>query len=126
MTSLRRSRSTLSAFRIVVEQKLLPRLPRFVQSCCSYSPLSLLRKVWRRAEAFVKDHVPCLSMLCRHRLEANGASTPTLFRCRGGDGKRLTGSDTEAACCPAVIEQTDSRSRGGGWRTAIQTHRQVG
>jgi len=28
--------------------------------------------------------------------------------------KRLTGSDTEATCCLAVIEQTDTRSRGWG------------
>src|SRR5262245_55751881 len=72
----------------------------------------LLGKISRRAGAFEKDYVPCLSMPRRHTLEANGASAPTLFRCRGGDGKRLTGSDTEAACCTAVIEQTDPRSRG--------------
>src|SRR5215475_10621650 len=89
-------------------------------------PPFLAKKSMASGRAFVKDHVPCLSMLCRHRLEANGASTPTLFRCRGGDGKRLTGSDTEAACCPAVIEQTDTRSRGRDWRAAIRTHRQVG
>src|SRR5262245_4188541 len=71
----------------------------------------LLGKLSRRAGAFVKDYVPCLSMPRRHTLEADGASAPTLFRCRGGDGKRLTGSDTKAACCPAVIEQTDPRSR---------------
>src|SRR5262245_3022269 len=70
------------------------------------------RKVSRRAGASVKDHVPCLSMLRRHRLAANGTPAPTLFRCRGGDGKRLTGSDPEAACGPAIIEQTDPRSRG--------------
>src|SRR5262249_40165170 len=45
-------------------------------------------KVLRRAGASVKDSFPCLSMLPRHTLAANGASALTLFRCRGGDGKR--------------------------------------
>src|SRR5262249_47230309 len=87
--------------------------------------LPSLEKPSRRVGAFVKDYVPCLSMPRRHTFEADGASAPTLFRCRGGDGKCLTSSNTEAACCPAVVEQTDPRPRGRGRCTAIRSHRQI-
>src|SRR6202043_797326 len=68
-------------------------------------------QVSRRARCFVKDHVSCLGMPGRHRLNACGASTSALLRSRGRDGKRLARRDTEAVRLTAVVKPPDSRSR---------------
>jgi len=79
----------------------------------------MLGKVSRRTRALVKDYVPSLSMPVRHTLEADGASAPALFPCRGGDGKRLTGSDTEAARCRVLSAQTGAFSEVDIEMTAV-------
>ena len=45
-------------------------------------------------------------------LADGGIAAPALLRCRRGDGKRLARGDAEIARGAAIVESSDSRSRG--------------
>src|SRR5262245_21688960 len=66
----------------------------------------------RRPCPLEKDYVSCLSMPYRHTLNRSGTAAFALLRGGGGDGKRLTRGDADAACRPALIEPANSRPRG--------------
>src|SRR6478672_2181190 len=74
-----------------------------IMSGVAHAVFVFMSKVSRRAGGLVKDHVSCLGMPARHRLNACGASASALLRSRRGDGKRLPRRDTEAARLAALV-----------------------